>query len=63
MSSGRVYLDHAATTPILPEVIDVVAARMRALGNPSSLHGSGREARKAVEEARESVAATLGAAP
>ncbi|HEX6327326.1 MAG TPA: cysteine desulfurase family protein [Jiangellaceae bacterium] len=63
MSSGRVYLDHAATTPVLPEVIDVVATRMRALGNPSSLHGSGREARKAVEEARESVAATLGAAP
>jgi cysteine desulfurase len=63
MSSGRVYLDHAATTPVLPEVIDVVAARMRALGNPSSLHGSGRAARKAVEEAREAVAAALGAAP
>ena len=63
MSSGRVYLDHAATTPVLPEVIEVVAARMRALGNPSSLHGSGRAARKAVEEAREAVAAALGAAP
>jgi cysteine desulfurase len=63
MSSGRVYLDHAATTPVLPEVIDVVAARMRMLGNPSSLHGSGRAARKAVEEARETVAAALGAAP
>jgi cysteine desulfurase len=63
MSSGRVYLDHAATTPVLPEVIDVVAARMHALGNPSSLHGSGRAARKAVEEARESVAAALGATP
>lgn len=63
MSSGRVYLDHAATTPVLPEVIDVVAARMRALGNPSSLHGSGRAARKEVEEARESVAAALGATP
>jgi cysteine desulfurase len=63
MSSGRVYLDHAATTPVLPEVIEVVAARMRALGNPSSLHGSGRAARKAVEEAREAVATALGAAP
>jgi cysteine desulfurase len=63
MSSGRVYLDHAATTPVLPEVIDVVAARMRALGNPSSLHGSGRAARKAVEEARETVAEAVGAAP
>jgi cysteine desulfurase len=63
MSSGRVYLDHAATTPVLPEVIDVVAARMRALGNPSSLHSSGRAARKAVEEARETVAEAVGAAP
>ena len=63
MSAGRVYLDHAATTPVLPEVIDVVAARMRVLGNPSSLHGSGRAARKAVEEARESVAEALGAVP
>ncbi|HEU4541227.1 MAG TPA: cysteine desulfurase family protein [Jiangellaceae bacterium] len=63
MSAGRVYLDHAATTPVLSEVIDVVAARMRAPGNPSSLHGSGRAARKGVEEARESVAAALGAQP
>ncbi len=63
MSSGRVYLDHAATTPVLPEVIDVVVARMRALGNPSSLHASGREARKFVEEARETVASALGATP
>jgi cysteine desulfurase len=63
MSSGRVYLDHAATTPVLPEVIDVVAARMGTLGNPSSLHSSGRQARKAVEEARETVAGALGATP
>lgn len=63
MSAGHVYLDHAATTPVLPEVVEVVAARMRALGNPSSLHGSGRAARKAVEESRESVAAALGARP
>jgi cysteine desulfurase len=63
MSSGRVYLDHAATTSVLAEVIDVVAARMRVLGNPSSLHASGREARRTVEEARETVAAALGARP
>ena len=63
MSLGRVYLDHAATTPVLPEVIDVVAGRMRSLGNPSSLHGSGRAARKTVEEARETVAEAVGAAP
>ena len=63
MSDRRVYLDHAATTPVLPAVIDVVAAAMATLGNPSSLHASGRSARKLVEEARESVAAGLGARP
>jgi cysteine desulfurase len=63
MSSGRVYLDHAATTPVRPDVVDVVAARLRMLGNPSSLHASGREARKSVEESRETVAAVLGARP
>lgn len=63
MSERRVYLDHAATTPVLPEVIDVVAAAMATLGNPSSLHAAGRHARKLVEEARESVAAGLGARP
>jgi cysteine desulfurase len=63
MSSGRVYLDHAATTPVRPDVVDAVAARLRMLGNPSSLHASGREARKSVEESRETVAAVLGARP
>jgi cysteine desulfurase len=63
MPSARVYLDHAATTPVLPEVIDVVTAQLGVLGNPSSLHGSGRAARKVVEESRETVAASLGAHP
>lgn len=63
MPALHIYLDHAATTPVLPEVVDVVADRMRMLGNPSSLHGSGRAARKVVEEARETVAAALGARP
>ncbi|MGH8824540.1 MAG: cysteine desulfurase family protein [Jiangellaceae bacterium] len=63
MTGARVYLDHAATTPVLPEVVDVVAARLRMLGNPSSLHASGRAVRKLVEESRESVAAALGARP
>ena len=63
MSGGHVYLDHAATTPVRPDVVDVVAARLRMLGNPSSLHASGREARKSVEESRETVAAVLGARP
>ncbi|WP_166355462.1 cysteine desulfurase family protein [Phytoactinopolyspora limicola] len=63
MSERSVYLDHAATSPILPEVIEVVTATMTTLGNPSSLHAAGRQARKLVEESRESVAAALGARP
>jgi cysteine desulfurase len=62
-ADSRVYLDHAATTPVLPEVVDVVADQMRALGNPSSQHGSGRAARKVVEESRERIAAALDANP
>jgi cysteine desulfurase len=57
------YLDHAATTPMLPEAIDAVAAAMAEVGNPSSLHGSGRWARRRVEEARELIAERLGARP
>lgn len=57
------YLDHAATSPTLPGVIDVVAETMAHLGNPSSLHAAGRQARKLVEESRETVAAALGARP
>ncbi|CAL9541217.1 IscS-like cysteine desulfurase [Nocardiopsis dassonvillei] len=58
-----VYLDHAATTEVRPEVIDEVAAGLGSLGNPSSLHGHGRAARRTVEEARERVADALGATP
>jgi cysteine desulfurase len=57
------YLDHAATTPMLPEVISAVGEAMGYLGNPSSLHGSGRVARRRVEESREALAAALGARP
>ena len=57
------YLDHAATTPVLPEAMAAVTEAMGVLGNPSSLHGSGRRARRTVEEAREQLAATLGARP
>jgi cysteine desulfurase len=63
MSDSRVYLDHAATAPILPDVVQVVAAAMATLGNPSSVHASGRRARKLVEESREAVATALGAEP
>ncbi|MGA9344116.1 MAG: cysteine desulfurase family protein [Nocardioidaceae bacterium] len=57
------YLDHAATTPIYPEVVEAMAEQMVSLGNASSLHGSGRSARRVVEESRESIAAALGARP
>src|SRR3954468_19569084 len=57
------YLDHAATTPMLPEAIAAVAEVMGQVGNPSSLHTAGRGARRRVEEARESLAAALGARP
>jgi len=57
------YLDHAATTPMLPEALDAYVATARELGNASSLHAPGRNARRLVEEARESVAAALGARP
>ncbi|GAA3750719.1 cysteine desulfurase [Spinactinospora alkalitolerans] len=58
-----VYLDHAATTPVRPEVIADMTARFGELGNASSLHATGRRARRTVEEARETVAEALGATP
>ncbi len=58
-----VYLDHAATTPMLPEAIAAVSAAMGTVGNAASLHGSGRGARRRVEESREVVAQVLGAQP
>jgi cysteine desulfurase len=57
------YLDHAATTPMLPEALNAYVAAARELGNASSLHGPGRCARRRVEEARERIAAVLGARP
>ena len=57
------YLDHAATTPMLAESIAAMSAELAQVGNPSSLHSSGRRARKVVEESREIIAAALGARP
>jgi cysteine desulfurase len=57
------YLDHAATTPMLPEAVEVLAAQAAVTGNASSLHASGRRARRTVEEARETLAESLGARP
>ncbi len=55
-----IYLDHAATTPILPEVREAVAEGMARWANPSSQHAAGRAARAALEDARGRVAAALG---
>ncbi|MFJ2650505.1 cysteine desulfurase family protein [Streptomyces sp. NPDC087420] len=57
------YLDHAATTPMLPEAIDAMTAQLGLAGNASSLHAPGRRARRTVEEAREALAEALGARP
>ena len=58
-----VYLDHAATTPMLPQAIDAYAASLTIVGNPSSIHSQGQNAKRLLEEAREQVAASLGAEP
>ncbi|GAB2984173.1 cysteine desulfurase family protein [Saccharothrix stipae] len=57
------YFDHAATTPMLPEAIEAMTRALSTTGNASSLHTSGRRARRAVEEAREDIADALGARP
>ena len=58
-----VYLDHNATTPVRPEVVDAMLPFLGEFyGNPNSAHGSGQAARKVVEDAREKVAALIGAA-
>ena len=61
--NGRVYLDHAATTDVLPAAIDAMVEQMRNGGNPSSLHAVGRNARATVEYARERIARAVGADP
>ena len=58
-----VYLDHAATTPMLPEALDAMTDELGRLGNPSSLHNAGRRARRVVEESREQIAEGFGARP
>src|SRR3954451_21775134 len=58
-----VYLDHAATTPILPEAAAAMTAQLGSVGNANSLHASGRAARRVVEESRETVARALGCRP
>ena len=57
------YLDHAATTPVLPEVLAAMTEQWGRVGNASSLHASGRAARRAAEQSREQLAEALGARP
>ena len=64
MSDNRsVYLDHAASTPMHPQAIGAMTAALATVGNASSLHTAGRGARRRLEEARETLAASLGARP
>ncbi|MEJ7833229.1 MAG: cysteine desulfurase family protein [Nocardioides sp.] len=58
-----VYLDHAATTPMVAAAIEAMTAHLRDVGNPSSLHASGRQARRVVEESRETIAQALNCRP
>ncbi len=59
-----IYLDHAATTPLRPEVLEAMLPYLTEhFGNPSSLHAAGRRARQGLDDAREEVAAALGAKP
>ncbi|KGI67639.1 cysteine desulfurase [Mycobacterium rufum] len=63
MTAPAVYLDHAATTPMRPAAIEAMTAVLSTVGNASSLHGSGRLARRRLEESRETLAHLLGARP
>ena len=63
MNQPLVYLDHAATTPMLPAAIEAMTRQLTGVGNASSLHASGRGARRVVEESRETIAGVIGARP
>ena len=64
MTTSRLYLDHAATTPVRPEVVDAMLPYFSRYGyNPSSTHAEGRAARAALDDARERVARVLGCKP
>ncbi|GAA4763295.1 cysteine desulfurase family protein [Stakelama sediminis] len=58
--ADRIYLDHAATTPMRPEAMEAVAEAMRDWANPSSPHSEGRAARAMIEDARRRIKAALG---
>ncbi|HOV73055.1 MAG TPA: IscS subfamily cysteine desulfurase [Candidatus Hydrogenedentes bacterium] len=58
----QVYLDHNATTPLHPAVVETLKDALKEFGNPSSMHSYGRAARQRIESAREQVASFMGAA-
>ncbi|GGD16858.1 cysteine desulfurase family protein [Nocardioides daphniae] len=57
------YLDHAATTPMLPVAVEAMTRHLTEVGNANSLHAAGRRARRVVEESREAIAAAIGCRP
>ena len=60
----RIYMDNAATTAVSPEVLQAMLPYFTDIyGNPSSIHSTGRDARRAVDAARKQVAAAIGALP
>lgn len=63
MNAVSAYLDHNATSPLRPAVLDAMVEALRIGGNPSSVHRTGRAARARIEDARRSVAALVGALP
>lgn len=63
VSAASTYLDHAATSPMRQVAIDALNQHLGIVGNPSALHVAGQRARRALEEAREQLAAALGAHP
>jgi cysteine desulfurase len=63
MNNSRIYLDHNASSPLRPEAREAMIAALDHGGNASSVHGEGRSARRMVEDAREQVAALVGARP
>jgi len=55
-----VYLDHAATTPVRPEILQNYLEQLQVIGNPSSVHGAGQKARRSLEDARDKLALAVG---
>ena len=59
----RIYMDHAATTPLHPAVREVMVDSLNMYGNPSSIHAAGREAKAVIRKARDTIASVLGCSP